>query len=163
TWVVVLVAVCAAALWMFSGNPVRAIKAFTSVLIVACPCALALATPFTLGTAQRLLARINAFFKNALVIERLAHAITIVFDKTGTLTTAENIAGPFLSSSGEDPLTKKERNAVFALASQSTHPHSVRIRTLLASGSNATENQSPSKQCEEFAEIPGKGLQARVD
>ncbi len=56
------------------------------MLIVACPCALALAAPFTLGTAQRLLARIQVFLKNALVIERMAQVEAIVFDKTGTLT-----------------------------------------------------------------------------
>jgi magnesium-transporting ATPase (P-type) len=56
------------------------------VLIVACPCALALAAPFTLGTAQRLLARMQVFVKNALVIERMAQVEAIVFDKTGTLT-----------------------------------------------------------------------------
>ena len=64
----------------------RAVKAFISVLIVACPCALALAAPFTLGTAQRLLARMQVFLKNALVLERMAQVDAIVFDKTGTLT-----------------------------------------------------------------------------
>ena len=70
------------------------LKAFISVLIVACPCALALAAPFTLGTAQRLLARIQVFLKNALVIERMAQVEAIVFDKTGTLTAgaAERVA-----------------------------------------------------------------------
>ena len=66
----------------------KALKAFTSVLIVACPCALALAAPLTHGTAQRILARLKIFLKNALVIERMAAVDTIVFDKTGTLTTA---------------------------------------------------------------------------
>ena len=64
------------------------------MLIVACPCALALAAPFTLGTAQRLLARMQVFLKNALVIERMAQVEAIVFDKTGTLTAgaAEGVA-----------------------------------------------------------------------
>ena len=84
---VVLAVACAAALfWVLSGDGERGLKAFTSVLIVACPCALALAAPFGLGTAQRLLARTNVFLKNILVLERLAEVDTIVFDKTGTLT-----------------------------------------------------------------------------
>ena len=66
-----------------------ALKAFTSVLIVACPCALALAAPLTHGTVQRLLARLKIFLRNALVIERMAGVDAIVLDKTGTLTTAD--------------------------------------------------------------------------
>ena len=56
------------------------------MLIVACPCALALAAPFTLGTAQRLLAKRDVLLKNAPVAELLARVDAVVFDKTGTLT-----------------------------------------------------------------------------
>ena len=94
TLVVIAVAVGAAVFWVAAGDAGRGLKAFTSVLIVACPCALALAAPFTLGTAQRLLARMQVFLKNALVIERMAQVDAIVFDKTGTLTAgaAEGVA-----------------------------------------------------------------------
>jgi cation transport ATPase len=86
TLIVIAVAVGAALFWLACGDAARGLKAFISVLIVACPCALALAAPFTLGTAQRVLARIQVFLKNALVIERMAQVEAIVFDKTGTLT-----------------------------------------------------------------------------
>jgi Cu+-exporting ATPase len=94
TLVVIAVAVGAAVFWAAAGDAGRRLKAFTSVLIVACPCALALAAPFALGTAQRLLARMQVFVKNALVIERMAQVDAIVFDKTGTLTAgaAERVA-----------------------------------------------------------------------
>jgi Cu+-exporting ATPase len=94
TLIVIAVAVGAAVFWVAAGEAGRALKAFTSVLIVACPCALALAAPFALGTAQRLLARMQVFVKNALVIERMAQVDAIVFDKTGTLTAgaAEGVA-----------------------------------------------------------------------
>ena len=82
----IAVAVGAGLFWLVFGDAGRAVKAFISVLIVACPCALALAAPFTLGTAQRLLARMQVFLKNALVLERMAQVEAIVFDKTGTLT-----------------------------------------------------------------------------
>ena len=88
TRIVLAVALGAALYWVISGDAMRGLKAFTSVLIVACPCALALAAPFTLGAAQRLLARIQVFLKNALVLERMARVNAIVFDKTGTLTAA---------------------------------------------------------------------------
>ena len=83
------IAVGAALFWVAFGQPARGLKAFASVLIVACPCALALAAPFALGTAQRLLGRRHVYLKNPLVIERMAHADAVVFDKTGTLTTRE--------------------------------------------------------------------------
>lgn len=90
TRIVLAVALGAGLFWWASASWTRALRAFTSVLIVACPCALALAAPFTLGTAQRALARRQIFLKNALVLERLAQVDTIVFDKTGTLTAAAN-------------------------------------------------------------------------
>jgi P-type Cu+ transporter len=94
TLIVIAVAVGAGLFWLVFGDAGRAVKAFISVLIVACPCALALAAPFTLGTAQRLLARTQVFLKNGLVLERMAQVEAIVFDKTGTLTAgaAEGIA-----------------------------------------------------------------------
>jgi Cu+-exporting ATPase len=87
TRLVLAVAVGAAVYWAFV-NPALSLKALTSVLIVACPCALALAAPFALGTSQRVLARRNIFLKNPYVIETLARVDAVVFDKTGTLTAA---------------------------------------------------------------------------
>ena len=83
---VITMAVGAGMFWLIAGDAGRGMKAFISVLIVACPCALALAAPFALGTAQRLLARRQVFLKNGLVLERMAQVQAIVFDKTGTLT-----------------------------------------------------------------------------
>jgi hypothetical protein len=93
TFLVVAIALGAAIFWALNGQAARGLTAFTSVLIVACPCALALAAPFTLGTAQRLLARLNVFVKNALVLERMAEVRAIVFDKTGTLTASRGTLG----------------------------------------------------------------------
>jgi P-type E1-E2 ATPase len=59
---------------------------FTAVLIVACPCALALTAPFTLGNMLRIYGRAKFYIKNATVIEQLAKVDTVVFDKTGTIT-----------------------------------------------------------------------------
>jgi Cu+-exporting ATPase len=87
TKIVIGVAVGAAVFWAFV-NPALAVKSFTSVLIVACPCALALAAPFALGTAQRVLSRRNVYLKNPYVLETLAEVDSVVFDKTGTLTAA---------------------------------------------------------------------------
>ena len=123
TLAVVGVALAAALFWIALGNSPRGVKAFASVLIVACPCALALAAPFALGTIQRWLARVNVFLKNALVLERMARVDTIVFDKTGTLTSAGINAVKFHGGN----LSATEENWLFSLTRHSTHPHSVAI------------------------------------
>jgi Cu+-exporting ATPase len=110
TLIVIAVAVGAAVFWAASGDAGRGLKAFTSVLIVACPCALALAAPFALGTAQRLLARRQVFVKNALVIERMAQVDAIVFDKTGTLTAGAEEGVMFhVKSEGRNPKSEMEQ------------------------------------------------------
>lgn len=152
TKIVIAVALGAALLWAAAGDADRGIKALVSVLIVACPCALALAAPFTLGTAQRLLGRAHVFLKNAHVLERLARVDAIVFDKTGTLTAAQSRAAVF---HGATPLTTAEAGLVHALARHSAHPHAVRIAESLAGGSPAVE---PST----FAETPGCGVEGVV-
>jgi len=145
------VAIAAALLWFFAGQGPRALKAFTSVLIVACPCALALAAPFALGTAQRLLARLEVFLKNGFVLERLAQVDAIVFDKTGTLTTS-NAQSPVFQGA---PLTPEEQQWVYTLARHSTHPLAARI----------SDSLPPSPDLESaasFLEIPGSGIEATV-
>jgi len=175
TLTVIAVAVGAALFWFAAGDAARTLKAFTSVLIVACPCALALAAPFTLGTAQRLLARSRGFLKNALVIERLAQVDTIVFDKTGTLTAsganavrfqgAEDWPGPEARGqrsevSDHDPasfsgLSEAEERGVYSLTRHSTHPHSLRI------GEVFSEKHDP-EPVDSFRETPGCGIEGRV-
>lgn len=144
TVIVVGVAVSAAVGWILAGDLPRGVKAFISVLIVACPCALALAAPFTLGTAQRLLARISVFLKNALVIERLARVNAIVFDKTGTLTTSASgvefcglpLTLAFSPSDGEKemPTSRAPRPAPLS-QNRSAVPHEVDTGALFESRS----------------------------
>ncbi len=125
--VVVFTATGAAAYWL-ANDPSLAGGAFTAVLIVACPCALALAAPFALGTAQRWLARRNIFLKNPQVLETLARVDTIVFDKTGTLTEARRGGVSFVG----EPLTTEETLWVWTLARHSTHPLARQIAEALA-------------------------------
>jgi Cu+-exporting ATPase len=68
-------------------EPSLALNVFTAVLIIACPCAIALAAPFTLGNILRIFGRHRLYLKNSAVVEQLAEIDAIVFDKTGTLTT----------------------------------------------------------------------------
>ncbi|RZJ68688.1 MAG: HAD family hydrolase [Flavobacterium sp.] len=84
-----LVAISGFLYWCFFDMQ-TAWNVFTAVLIVACPCALALTAPFTLGNLIRIIGRQKLYLKNASVLERMARADTIVFDKTGTLTTSSS-------------------------------------------------------------------------
>ena len=77
-----VIASVAAGAWWALGDGSRAVQALVSVLIVACPCALALASPFTLGTAQRVLGRLGVYLKNPFVLETLARVDYVVLDKT---------------------------------------------------------------------------------
>lgn len=160
TLLVVGIALGAAAYW-FAHDAGRAVRAFTAVLIVACPCALALAAPFTFGTAQRLLARLNVFLRNGLVLERMAQVNTIVFDKTGTLTSAGGTRMTFCEPPGAvggtpGGLTATEADWVGSLARHSTHPHAVRLRELLGAGRRALPVES-------FFEKAGRGLAGRIE
>ena len=148
TWLVISIAVGAGAFWMFQDAG-KALKVFTSILIVACPCALALAAPFTHGTAQRILARLKIFLKNALVIERMTEVDTIVLDKTGTLTAADSRGVAFQGAA----LTNEEQSWIASLARQSTHPNSIRIARSLAG-----EPLIVSR----FQETPGCGIEGEV-
>lgn len=121
TLAVLALALGAALYWASSGLGPAA-EAFTAVLIVACPCALALATPFTLGTALNVLARAGLYLKDAAVVERLARIDAVVFDKTGTLTAT----GAAVSFSGP-PLDPPERGLLAAALGNSAHPLSRRL------------------------------------
>lgn len=150
TKVVMAIALGAALFWAFRDSSI-ALKAFTSVLIVACPCALALAAPFTLGTAIRVLGRRGVFVKSPQVIEMLAQVDTVVFDKTGTLTAAGANAVEFEGV----PLNEDEQRWVASLARQSTHPLSARI----ASGLTAEDFTEPVLS---FVETAGCGIEGTV-
>ena len=85
TIVVLGIAFLAAAYWLPAGME-KSLHVFTSVLIIACPCALALSIPFTMGNATRILGNNKFYVKNLSVIEDITTIDYIIFDKTGTLT-----------------------------------------------------------------------------
>lgn len=147
---IVLIAFGSAAVWLYIDATV-ALKAFTSVLIVACPCALALAAPLTLGTAQRWLAGRFVFLRNTQVIEHMASLDTIVFDKTGTLTCPGEGHATWLGT----PLSQSEQDSLYAMTQSSTHP--------LARGIAEVTTPNRSVRVDEFREIAGSGMQGRVE
>lgn len=157
TWIILAIAVASALGWIAAGDASRGFKAFTSVLIVACPCALALAAPFTLGTAQRVLGRVGVYLKNSHVAEILARVDTVVFDKTGTLTTP---GGARVEWEGTT-LSDDDAARLAAVARASTHPLSVRIASWLSARPGVRPAGSESVTA--FREVPGRGVAAEVD
>jgi P-type Cu+ transporter len=154
TRLVIAIAFGAACYWTLTTGPGRGVTVLVAVLIVACPCALALAAPFSFGTAQRWLARRNIFVKSSLVLERLARVNTVVLDKTGTLTGSSGDSAVFEGP----PLSASERTAVASLVQASTHPLSRQIHAGLAQ--LGTSNAPPLTR---FLETPGCGLEGDVN
>lgn len=104
-----------------------AIRSFTAVLIIACPCVLALSIPFIYGNMVRLLAHRGMYCKNTSVIERLTEITHVVWDKTGTITDTSQSRAVYIGSD----LSAAELQYIHAVARQSLHPLSKIIaRTL---------------------------------
>ena len=85
TITILTIAIIATAFWLITDAS-KAINVFTAVLIIACPCAIALSAPFTFGNLLRIFGKQKFYLKNTSVIEQLAKVNTIIFDKTGTIT-----------------------------------------------------------------------------
>jgi Cu+-exporting ATPase len=117
TWVVLFIATVSAAYWAVH-EPARIWPAVTAILIIACPCALLLASSFTNGHILRILSRHQLYLRNAQAIENMANTTHIVFDKTGTLTGKTGSEVMYYGT----PLTPAQEAIIAALAAQSTHP-----------------------------------------
>ena len=149
TPVLLAIALSAMSFWLLQGDTGRAWGALTAVLIIGCPCALALSGPFTLSAALSMFDRNRFYVKNTAAIEQLAAIDCLVFDKTGT------ISSPHASRMHFDgKLTAGERALAVAVARQSNHPLS---RELVTWG-GAVDPLDVSG----FRELPGKGMEATV-
>ncbi len=150
TIAILLIGLTAAIYWYFV-NPLLAFNAFTAVLIIACPCALALSTPFTMGNTLRIFGKNKFYLKNTYAIEKLAAVDAIVLDKTGTIT--ENGASE-VKFVGE-VLTDNEGSLIKSTVRNSSHPLSLAIYNLLVN-----EKLLPTDY---FDEEPGKGITAVIN
>ncbi|TDE02178.1 heavy metal translocating P-type ATPase [Flavobacterium hiemivividum] len=136
--------------WIFI-NTNTAFNVFTAILIVACPCALALTAPFTMGNVLRILGKQKFYLKNALVIEQLAKVDTIVFDKTGTITTNKKAK---ISYEGRT-LSNENLINIKTVLRGSNHPLSRMLYDSLP--------EVKSVVITDFEEITGKGIRAKID
>jgi len=156
---VVLAAVLAFLGWMIWGPEPRfahALVAAVAVLIIACPCALGLATPMSIMVAVGRGASGGVLVRNAEALETLARVDTLVVDKTGTLTEGK----PHLTAIHIAPNAKLPENALLSLAASversSEHPLA---RAIVRA---AEERKLPLGPITEFQASPGGGVQGRV-
>nr|WP_315169870.1 heavy metal translocating P-type ATPase metal-binding domain-containing protein [uncultured Flavobacterium sp.] len=149
TPILLLIAFAGFGYWIFFDAN-TAFNVFTAVLIVACPCALALTAPFTMGNVLRIMGKQKFYLKNALVIEQLAKVDTIVFDKTGTITTNKKSN---ISYQGIE-LSVEEQALIKSVLRASNHPLSRMLYDFLP--------ETKREKVIFFDEIPGKGIQAKV-
>jgi Cu+-exporting ATPase len=120
----IIIAIAAATLWYWWGEDLgTAFNAFTAVLIIACPCVLALSIPFLYGNAIRILGHSGAYFKNVNTLEKLQDIDVLVFDKTGTIT--DNSKRKVVWNG--KPLTLKHKQYIKSLCIHSSHPLSKSI------------------------------------
>jgi len=136
--------------WIFIDVAI-AFNVFTAILIVACPCALALTAPFTLGNVLRIMGNRKLYLKNAIVIEQLAKVDTIVFDKTGTITTNKKTSITYEGDVLNDFDLKLLKNALRG----SNHPLSRRLYDFIP--------HQDKMETKSFEEIIGKGIFAEFE
>ena len=150
TLVVLAIAIAAATFWAIVDSRM-VLNVFTAVLIIACPCAIALAAPFTLGNMLRIFGKLKFFIKDAQTIERLASADTVIFDKTGTITTT---AKNEITYNGSQ-LSIEEETLLKNTLRGSNHPLSRSLYAILKEHEITT--------LDEYHEFPGKGLEGSKD
>ena len=145
TIAVLTIAFVSAIIWLII-DPGKTVNVFTAVLIIACPCAIALAAPFTLGNMLRIFGRNRFYLRDTQTIEQLAQINTAIFDKTGTITTAEK--GHVYYEGLE--LTQEEESLLKNTLRSSNHPLSRKLYDMLAD-----QNIVP---LEEYEEYLGQGI-----
>lgn len=149
TYVLFSIAAAATCYW-YLNDASRIWNAVTSVLIVACPCALLLSATFTNGNMLRILQQYGFYARNASVIEDISGADTIVFDKTGTITRQGDSAITFTGAQ----LHAETIRLIRSLAGQSNHPLSKAIVQSLPFCKRV-----PVK---DYEEIPGRGIKGNI-
>lgn len=150
TYILFFIATLTAFYW-WKNNPQNILNAVTSILIVACPCALLLSATFTNGNILRYLGRYQFYAKNSDTVESITKCDTIVFDKTGTITHQKESK---LVYEGEI-LSSDEQSLARSLAYQSNHPLSVAIVNFLPVSKTFT--------CKNFVETSGSGISAYIN
>ncbi len=144
---VIGLAITASIVWIWI-DPTQIPEIVTAILIVACPCALALSVPFVYGNMLRVLGKKGFYLRNTAIIERIQQCNYLVFDKTGTLTEQDHKQ---IQYSGK-ALTKAQNQVLFQMTKHAIHPYAKAIHELLSEYTNDTNPDQTA------LEIPGRGI-----
>ncbi|MEV5926905.1 heavy metal translocating P-type ATPase [Streptomyces cellulosae] len=154
--VVLLIAAATFGLWLGNtGDTVSAFTAAVAVLIIACPCALGLATPTALMVGTGRGAQLGILIKGPEVLESTRRVDTVVLDKTGTVTTGRMSLRAVHTAEGADE--RELLRLAGALEHASEHP----VARAVAAG--AEERVGPLPEAEHFENVPGRGVRGRVE
>jgi len=158
---VVAVAVASFVAWSVAGNLPQAILAFIAVLIIACPCAMGIATPAALMVGVGKGAEGGILIRGAEHLERAVKLSTVVFDKTGTLTRGEPVVTDVVLVPGRDGSPRLDEQAALRLAAAaeagSEHPLAAAIVR------RAAMEGTPPPPVSAFEAVPGCGVCVQVD
>lgn len=149
TWIILLISACTALFWYKTDIGIL-LPAVTAVLIVACPCAISMAPPFTYSNLMRLLGGAQLYLKNPQTVESFQKVDHIVFDKTGTLTANSKFE---VSYQGK-LLSDYHLDILKSLTSMSSHPLSYAIHQYIPA------SHCDNLKADKFVNHNGKGLQA---
>ncbi|MGW3147304.1 heavy metal translocating P-type ATPase [Streptomyces sp. NPDC001177] len=153
--VVILIALATFGVWLgVTGDSVAAFTAAVAVLIIACPCALGLATPTALMVGTGRGAQLGILIKGPEVLESTRRVDTVVLDKTGTVTTGRMTLQEVYAGEGTDE--KELLRFAGALEHASEHP----VARAVAAGAEKRVGTLPD--VEHFENVPGRGVRGRV-
>ncbi len=139
--------------WLFAGDTVQGLIASVSVLVIACPCALGLATPTAIITGTGKGAELGILIRSGEALERAATIDTVIFDKTGTLTAGV----PVVHAMHVLPPFSAEEVVRFAGAAEKHSEHPIG-KAVYSYASQSADIDEPNS----FRAIPGKGIEADI-
>ncbi|GAB3006348.1 copper-translocating P-type ATPase [Niabella terrae] len=155
--VVILIAIATAIIWTVWGGPqgyVYALVNAVAVLIVACPCALGLATPMSVMVGVGKGAQLGVLIKNAAALETMNRVDLLITDKTGTLTEGQPSLQEIISVGQYDP--QQLLGWAASVNQESEHPLAAAITR------TAHQQNLPAETVTAFENLPGKGVRGRV-
>jgi len=152
--VLLLAAITFLAWWLAAGDATAGVVAAVAVLIIACPCAMGLATPTAIVVGTGRGAALGVLIKGGHVLEASRRVDTVVFDKTGTLTQGRMMLGHHAAVDGESPGTV----LAYAAAVEASSEHPIATAIVAAAHVHAVEIPAASG----FASTTGHGVTARV-
>ncbi|WP_068597037.1 heavy metal translocating P-type ATPase [Vaginella massiliensis] len=150
TYVILTLCLVSSVFWYFH-NPSMIMQVVTSILIIACPCALGLSSPFTLGNMMRVFGNHNFYIKNTTTIENLSDITDVVFDKTGTITESESDQIEYEGNA----IPTEDLRAIKAVLRNSNHPLSRSLYNKIEVDSNL--------RVQDYVQVLGKGQEGVVN